>query len=136
MWKSLLPDLLVPLHHRIFLVSMYNYEANSALSMTKTADLYHVPSKVIQKIPTAFYFEVDNRLENDKDMLTVKRKSKVIYCPKHHCELNAIESLWCDQKADAPSCSDRSFDRMKKLIAQWCTRYVEREIALKLFRRC
>ena len=43
MWKSLVLDLLVFLHGRIFLVSMCKYEARSSLFMIKTVDLYHVP---------------------------------------------------------------------------------------------
>ena len=49
MWKSLILDLLVPLHNRIFLASMWNYETNSALSTIKTAGLYHVPIKSYSK---------------------------------------------------------------------------------------
>ena len=45
MWKSLILDLLVPLHNRIFLVSMWNYEANPPLSTIKTAGLYDVHIK-------------------------------------------------------------------------------------------
>ena len=49
MWKSLVLDLLVLLHNRIFLVSMWNYEDNSALSMIKTTSLYHDPIKSYSK---------------------------------------------------------------------------------------
>jgi hypothetical protein len=42
MWMFLGLGLLVPLHTRIFLISMCNYEARSPLSMVKTAGLYHV----------------------------------------------------------------------------------------------
>ena len=49
MWKSLLLGLSVPLHTRIFLVSMCNYETNSPLFMIKTARLYHIPIKSYSK---------------------------------------------------------------------------------------
>ena len=49
MWKSLVLDLLVPLHSRISLVSMWNYAANSALSVIKTAGVYYVPIKSYSK---------------------------------------------------------------------------------------
>ena len=49
MWKSLLLGLLVPLHTRIFLVSMCNYEATSPLFMIKMAGLYYVPRQSYSK---------------------------------------------------------------------------------------
>ena len=49
MWKSLLLGLLVPLHTRIFLVSMCNYEAKSPLFMIKRAGLYYVPRQSYSK---------------------------------------------------------------------------------------
>ena len=60
---------------------------------------------------------------------------KIIYCPKYHCELNAIEALWCNQKAFVRSRTDQSFDKTIRLIADSRTHFVERNIALKLFRR-
>ena len=55
MWKSLILDLLAPLHNRIFLVSMWSYEANSALSTIKTTGLYHVPIKGYSKNGHPFF---------------------------------------------------------------------------------
>ena len=60
---------------------------------------------------------------------------KIIYCPKYHCELNAVEGLWCNQKAFVRSHTDQSFDKMINLLADSRTHFVERNIELKLFRR-
>ncbi|CAF4731122.1 unnamed protein product, partial [Rotaria sp. Silwood2] len=69
------------------------------------------------------------------EMLARKYNTKIIFCPKYHCELNAIEGLWCNQKAFVRSRTDQSFDKMIKLIEDSRTHFVERNIALKLFRR-
>ncbi|CAF2942530.1 unnamed protein product [Rotaria sp. Silwood2] len=69
------------------------------------------------------------------EMLPSKYDMKIIYCPKYHCELNATEGLWCNQKAFVRSRTDQSFDKMIRLIADSRTHLVERNIALKLFRR-
>ena len=68
-------------------------------------------------------------------MLANKYNVKIIYCPKYHCELNAIEGLWCNQKAFVRSRTDQSFEKMIKLITESRKHFVERNIALKLFRR-
>ncbi|CAF1539185.1 unnamed protein product [Didymodactylos carnosus] len=44
------------------------------------------------------------------EMLGIKYKIKIIDCPKYHCEQNAIEDLWCNQKAFVRSRTDQSFD--------------------------
>ncbi|CAF3861221.1 unnamed protein product, partial [Rotaria sp. Silwood1] len=69
------------------------------------------------------------------EMLGAKYKINIIYCPKYHCELNAIEGLWCNQKAFVRSRTDQSFEKMIKLISDSRIHFVERKIALKLFRR-
>jgi transposase len=53
---------------------------------------------------------------------------KIIYCPKYHCELNAIEGLWCHQKAYVRSRSDQTFDKMIKLISESRINFAERKI--------
>ncbi|CAF1560638.1 unnamed protein product, partial [Didymodactylos carnosus] len=69
------------------------------------------------------------------EMLGIKYKIKIMYCPKYHCELNAIEGLWSNQKAFVRSRTDQSFDKMIKLISESRINFAERKIALKLFRR-
>ncbi|CAF4979497.1 unnamed protein product [Rotaria sp. Silwood1] len=69
------------------------------------------------------------------EMLGAKYKINIIYCPKYHCELNAIEGLWCNQKAFVRSRTDQSFEKMIKLISDSRIHFAERKIALKLFRR-
>ncbi len=68
-------------------------------------------------------------------MLAVKYNIKIIYCPKYHCELNAIEGLWCNQKAYVRSRTDQTFDKMIRLISESRINFVGRKISLKLFRR-
>ncbi|CAF5100162.1 unnamed protein product, partial [Rotaria sp. Silwood1] len=63
------------------------------------------------------------------EMLATKYNVKIIYCPKYHCELNAIEGLWCNQKAFVRSRTDQSFEKMLKLISDSRIHFVEREIA-------
>ncbi|CAF1225955.1 unnamed protein product [Didymodactylos carnosus] len=69
------------------------------------------------------------------EMLAVKYSIKIIYCRKYHCELNAIEGLWCNQKAYVRSRTDQTFDKMIKLISESRINFVQRKISLKLFRR-
>jgi hypothetical protein len=68
-------------------------------------------------------------------MLAVKHNIKIIYCPKYHFELNAIEGLWCNQKVYVRSRSDQTFDKMIKLISESRINFAKRKISLKLFRR-
>ncbi|CAF4585544.1 unnamed protein product, partial [Rotaria sp. Silwood2] len=53
---------------------------------------------------------------------------------QNHCELTTIEGLWCNQKAFVRSRTDQSIAKMIKLIADSRIHFVERKIALKLFR--
>ena len=68
-------------------------------------------------------------------MLAIKYKVKIIYSPKYHRELNAIEGLWCHQKAFVCARSDQSFDKMVRLILGSHINFAERKTSLKLFRR-
>ena len=68
-------------------------------------------------------------------MLAAKYQIKIIFCPKYHCELNAIEGLWCNQKTYVRSRSDQTFSKMIQLLLESRVHFVERRIALKLFRR-
>ncbi|CAF1391422.1 unnamed protein product [Adineta ricciae] len=69
------------------------------------------------------------------ETLALKYKVNVIFRPKYHSELNAIEGLWCSQKAFVRSRTDQTFEKMTKLISESRAYFVERSIALKLFRR-
>jgi hypothetical protein len=40
-------------------------------------------------------------------MLAIKYNVKIIQCHKYHCELNAIEGLWCNQKVFVRSRTDK-----------------------------
>ena len=68
-------------------------------------------------------------------MLATKYNVKTahVYCPEYHCEMNATEGLWCNQKALVCSRTDQNFEAMIKSISDPWTHLVERQIALKLF---
>ncbi|CAF3382803.1 unnamed protein product [Rotaria socialis] len=79
---------------------------------------------------------VQIKLDEIRKILSKHRAfQNIIYCPKYHCELNTIEGLWCNQKAFVRSRTDQSFEKMIKLISDSRIHFVERKIALKLFRR-
>ncbi len=41
-----------------------------------------------------------------------------MFCPKFHCELNAVEGVWCNEKAFVRSRTNQNFATMKKLIIE------------------
>ena len=47
------------------------------------------------------------------------------YGPKHHCEPNAIESLWYAQKGYVRWCNNQNFDKITKLIPESGINFVE-----------
>ena len=69
------------------------------------------------------------------EILGRKYNVKVIFCPKFHCELNAIEGLWCHMKQYVRRKSDQTFPTMLRLIPESRENFKEREIQMKLFRR-
>ena len=68
------------------------------------------------------------------EMLAIKYKVKIIYSTIYHRELNAIEGLWCHQKAFVRERSDQSFAKMVRLILASRINFAKRKIALKLLR--
>ena len=69
------------------------------------------------------------------EMLARKYQMKIIFCPKFHCELNAIEGLWCDMKRYIRAKTDQTFPTMLRLIPQSRENFEQRYIQMKLFRR-
>ncbi|CAF1384088.1 unnamed protein product [Adineta ricciae] len=69
------------------------------------------------------------------EILGRKYDIKVIFCPKYHCELNAIEGLWCHMKQYVRRKSDQTFPTMLQLIPESRENFKERKIHMKLFRR-
>ena len=72
-----------------------------------------------------------SRLEN----LARKYNIKVIFAPKFHCELNAIEGLWCYMKQHVRKNSDQTYSTMMRLIPKSREMFAETGIQMKLFRR-
>ncbi|CAF0862631.1 unnamed protein product [Didymodactylos carnosus] len=69
------------------------------------------------------------------EQLANKYKIKIIFSPKYHCECNPIEGLWCNMKLFVRQRSDQTFDKMIRLISDARAHFVDKKIALKLFRR-
>lgn len=69
------------------------------------------------------------------EMLGNKYNVKVIFCPKFHCELNAIEGVWCHMKQYVRRKSDQTFPTMLRLISESYGNFEDRKIHMKLFRR-
>jgi len=61
--------------------------------------------------------------------------AKVLFCPKYHCEINAIEGVWCHSKAFVRPRSDQTLQTMKKLIIESRINYVEINLNPKLIKR-
>jgi hypothetical protein len=59
----------------------------------------------------------------------------VIFCPKFHSELNAIEGLWCSQKQFIRARTDQTYGTMLRLMSESRLNFAEKQIHLKLFRR-
>ena len=69
------------------------------------------------------------------EKLAHKYNVKVIFVPKFHCELNAIEGLWCHMKQFVRKKTDQTFPTMMRLIPESRENFVSKEVQLKLFRR-
>ncbi|CAF1557123.1 unnamed protein product, partial [Didymodactylos carnosus] len=50
------------------------------------------------------------------EKLGIKYGVKIIFGPKYHCELNAIEGMWCYMTGYTRKNSDQTFNRMLLLI--------------------
>lgn len=97
------------------------------IPVTKTMTL----SEIRALMSTHPAFQNVSRLE----ALARKYHVKVIFVPKFHCELNAIEGLWCDMKQYVRKMSDQTFSTMLHLIPESRENFERRQIHLKLFRR-
>ena len=52
------------------------------------------------------------------ETLSRKYQVEVMFAPKLHCELNAIEGLWCHMKQYVRKMSDQTFPTMLRLIPE------------------
>ncbi|CAF2058210.1 unnamed protein product [Rotaria magnacalcarata] len=76
-------------------------------------------------------FKVTSRLEQ----LANKYNVKIHFLPKFHCELNAIEGVWCYQKQFIRKNTNQTYNLMLKIIPQSRENFRTRYVDLKLFRR-
>ena len=58
-----------------------------------------------------------------------------MFVPKFHCELKAIEGVWCYEKEFVRKYSDQTFNKMLQLIPQAKANFIENNIFIKMFRR-
>ena len=75
------------------------------------------------------------RPSRDMKLFAWNYQIKIIFVPKFHCELNAIERLWCDMKQYVKKMSDQIFSKMLRLIPESRENFKKRQIQMKLFRR-
>ena len=58
-----------------------------------------------------------------------------LFCPKFHCELNAIEGVWCNQKEYVRKRTDQTYPTMIKLIKESRIHFIEINLHKKLIKR-
>ena len=69
------------------------------------------------------------------DVLAEKYGVKIVFNPKFHCELNAIEGMWCNQKHYVRTRSNQKFDRMILLVEESRENFSKNGVYKKLIRR-
>lgn len=60
---------------------------------------------------------------------------KIIFLPKFHSEMSAIEGVWCHLKTHVRKYSQQNFPRMINLVAEARDNFVAKDINKKLQRR-
>ena len=90
----------------------------------KLGDLHRIYSRHVA-------FKNISRLEK----LAAKYNMKIIFNPKHHCEMNPIEGLWCSMKRFIRQKNDQTFSTMLRLIPASREYFFNKNLHYKLFRR-
>ena len=72
-----------------------------------------------------------SRLEH----LAQKYGLSVLFCPKYHCEINAIGGCWAHMKQFVRKRTDQRYDTMIRLIDESRMNFEKQQVHLKLFRR-
>ena len=111
-----------------FTRSKHSGKSNGLVELAK--DL-HVPIRPSMKLPEIRallsnhpVFQNISRLET----LARKYQVEIIFTPKFHCELNAIESLWCHMKQYVRKMSDLTFSIMLRLILESRENFQQQQI--------
>ena len=76
-------------------------------------------------------FEARTKLQELADNYGVK----ITYSPKYHCELNPIESLWCDNKRYVRTHTDQNYKTMLILIKEARKDFILKKNYKKYIRR-
>ncbi|CAF4927624.1 unnamed protein product [Rotaria socialis] len=76
-------------------------------------------------------FQNISRLEQ----LAQKYGVSVLFCPKYHCEMKAIEGCWAHMKQFIRKRTDQKYPTMIRLIKESQTNFEQQQVHLKLFRR-
>ncbi|CAF1911762.1 unnamed protein product, partial [Rotaria magnacalcarata] len=105
------------------------------LELAKELKLPCLPSIKLTELRTLLAQHAAFQNVSKLEIFARKYNIKVIFCPKFHCELNAIEGLWCHMKQYVRKKSDQTFSTMLRLIPQSRENFKERKIHMKLFRR-
>ena len=69
------------------------------------------------------------------ERLAHKYNVQIIFVPKFHCELNAIEGLWHHMKQFVRKTTDQTFSTMMRPIPESRENFIDKKIQSKLFRR-
>ena len=59
----------------------------------------------------------------------------ITFLPKYHCEMSAIEGLWCNLKSYVRKYSEQNFTKMVQLVVEARKHFEEKQIDRKLTRR-
>ena len=73
--------------------------------------------------------------KSNLELLAEKYDVILKFCPKFHCELNPIESLWCQMKAHVRKFTDQTFKKMQSLIQESKSVFNQNKTNQKIWRR-
>ncbi|CAF2242534.1 unnamed protein product [Rotaria magnacalcarata] len=83
-----------------------------------------------------FWLQSSKTFQKSKlETLAKQYRVKIIFSPKFHCELYCIEGLWAHQKQLVRKRTDQTFPTMSTLIKDSRNNFIEKNVAMKLFRR-
>jgi len=110
-------------------------KSKGLLELAKELQVLVRPSMKLAEVRTLLAQHPAFQNVSKLEILGRKYNIKVIFCPKFHCELNAIEGLWCHMKQYVRKKSDQTFSTMLYLIPESRENFKERKIHMKLLRR-
>ena len=88
-------------------------------------------SKSLKQIAIELGYSLPEKIRIDeirKILIENPAFSKVIFCPKYHCELNPTEGLWCNQKQYIRKRTDQTFVRLHLLLVDSRVLFLKRQL--------